>query len=204
MRKYILRILVMLFVFLSTSFANSAEETRITLRSSCMDLTSLQVQSIENIYIRGSIYSEGDVWMGFYGHSTIQHEYEVKSIGNDKVVIDHATGLMWHQSGTKKWMKWKAANKWVQVLNKKGYAGYNDWRLPTVDEAVSLLEPSKKNSWIYIDCVFNNKQIYIWTADTKDGYRGGTWLVGFNRGCVNSYSLFINDINFVRPVRALR
>jgi len=31
---------------------------------------------------------------GFYGHSTIKHDYVLKAIDNENVVIDHATGLM--------------------------------------------------------------------------------------------------------------
>ena len=80
---------------------------------------------------------------GFYGHGTIQHLYEVKTINDDKVVIDHATGLMWHQSGSERYLAWRRAIRWVEDLNVKAYAGYNDWRMPTLEEAALLLEPTK-------------------------------------------------------------
>ena len=38
--------------------------------------------------------------MGFSGHSTINHDYNLKTVGGDKVVVDNATGLMWHQGGS--------------------------------------------------------------------------------------------------------
>ncbi len=61
-----------------------------------------------------------------------QNDYDLKTMHGDKVVVDHASGLMWHQSGSDKYMTWKKAKSWVKKLNKTGYAGYRDWRLPTV------------------------------------------------------------------------
>lgn len=153
MRKYLLHILIISLVFLSMHVVYSAEEpssgsaSSINLRSSYRELSISQVQSIPNISIR-----EKNDW-GFYGHSTINHNYNLRSISNDKVVIDHATGLMWHQSGSEEYMNWELANHWLEQLNDEGYAGFNDWRLPTVEEAASLLESSKSND-LYIDPVF--------------------------------------------------
>ena len=136
-----------------------------------------------------------DEW-GFYGHSTINHSYEEKSINGDKVVIDHATGLMWHQSGSSNYMRWNSAKDWIRDLNRRGYAGYQDWRLPTLEEAVSLLEASRKND-IYIDPVFNNEQWGIWTGDRHDS--GGTWSVYFSLGNVR----WRVKNRYARPVRSL-
>ncbi len=135
----------------------------ICLRSTYKKLSVSQVQSMPNVSIR-----ENDEW-GFFGHSTINHDYNFKAVGGDVVVIANATGLMWHQSGTGHRMARDGANEWVEDLNSKGgYAGYHDWRLPTVDEAVSLLESSKKNGDLYIAPVFSSKQPYIWTGDKCD------------------------------------
>ncbi|MHC4320830.1 MAG: Lcl C-terminal domain-containing protein [Planctomycetota bacterium] len=136
---------------------------------------------------------------GFYGHSTIQHEYETKIIDDNKVVIDHATGLMWHPSGSYEYMKRKEIKKWIRGLNSKGYAGYYDWRVPTVEEASSLLEASEKNGNLYIDTAFDKKQRWIWTGDSCSS--GGMWRVYFDDGYVDW-----GDVSFlfVRPVRKTR
>ncbi len=78
-------------------------------------------------------------------------------------------------------MDWKMAEKWVKDLNNSGYAGYHDWRLPTVEEAASLLESSKKNRDLYIDPIFSNKLRWIWTGDKKIGSERA-WHVYFNHG----------------------
>ena len=139
-------------------------------------LSVFAVQSMPNISIRKKKH-----W-GFYGYSTIKHDYNLKMIRGDKVVVDKATGLMWHQSGTDDRMDWYEANERIEMLNSEGYAGYHDWRLPTVEEAVSLLEPSKKNGNLYIDPVFSKKQKYIWTGD-KCGSRAA-WDVCFRDGSI--------------------
>ena len=69
------------------------------LRSSYKKLSLSQVQLMPNVSIRVK-----DEW-GSYVHSTINHDYSLKTIGGDKVVVDDARGLMWHQSGSHKHMK---------------------------------------------------------------------------------------------------
>jgi hypothetical protein len=137
---------------------------------------------------------------GFFGHSTIRHSYNQKTISGNKVVVDNATELMWHQNGSDNYMNWDKAKEWVRTLNSWGYAGYHDWRLPTVEEAASLLESSKSNN-LYIDPVFSNKQEWIWTGDTRNGSEAA-WLVGFDVGGVFWGHVDDYDDCFVRPVRS--
>jgi hypothetical protein len=156
------------------------------LRSSYKKLTVSQVQSMSNISIRQKTSD------GFLGHSTINHIYESKSINGDKVVIDHATGLMWYQSDAEGVLGLDRAKAWVRSLS-RGYAGYHDWRLPTVEEAASLLESSKNAGNLYIDTVFDVTQSGIWTGDEEDNLlesrlsidgSEAAWLVDFRSGYV--------------------
>ncbi len=61
-----------------------------------------------------------------------------------KVVSDHASGLMWQQSGSSQTKNWAEAHDYVQEMNKGSYAGFSDWPLPTIEELASLLESVKK------------------------------------------------------------
>ena len=192
MRKHLLLyILTISFVYLSSPIMLAEERPHVTLRTTYMNLSLAQVQSMSNVSIR-----KKDNW-GFYGHSTIKHNYEKKSINGDSVVIDHATGLIWHQSGSNNYMQWNSARDWIRNLNRIGYAGYQEWRLPTLEEAVSLLEPGNKNN-LYIDPIFNNEQWGIWSGD-KYG-PGGDWSVYFSLGNVR----WRVKNRFVRPVISLK
>jgi len=194
MRKYLLHVLIISFVFL-LMLTTYAKEQRITLRSTYKDLTVPQVQSMLNMSIRKTRKD------GFFGHSTINHSYDLKSIDGDKVVIAHATGLMWHQSGSDNSMTWKQAKEWVENMNSLGHAGYNDWRLPTIEEAPSLLQFSKINSDLYIDPLFSIKQRHMWTGDVHGSEEA--WGMDISDAGV-LWSSIDDHSYFVRPVRSMK
>ena len=52
------------------------------------------------------------------------------------------------------------AKDWISELNKRGYAGYHGWLLPTVEEAMSLMERGERRG-LHIDSVFDKKQSWI-------------------------------------------
>ncbi len=128
----------------------------------------------------------------------LQHQYETSEQGGEKLVSDHATGLMWQQSGSSNSMTYAGAEKYVRELNAKKFAGCKDWRLPTLEEAMSLMEPAEKNNDLYIDPVFDKAQRLIWTADQKSA--GVAWSVYFYYGYCH-YSYVFND-SYVRAVRS--
>ena len=170
------------------------KDTKVLLRSSYSALSVPEIQSMPHVDIR-----EEMEW-GFYGHSNIQHKYETKTIGYDKVVIDHATGLVWHQNGSEKFMKKDKMAEWIDELNLQGYAGYKDWRLPTAEEAASLLEPEEKYGGLFVNTVFDKKQTWLWTGD--DYQSDSVWVISTCYGSV-FWSNF-NTYYSIRPVRSLK
>jgi hypothetical protein len=135
------------------------------------------------------------------GHG-FTNQFESKTIKHKKVVIDNTAGLMWQQSGSIHEINYKLANKWINKRNMTGYAGYNDWRLPTLEEAMNLMEPTKLNGALYIDPEFNAMQMRIWTADHLQGEWQGAWVVDFLNGVCHEYAFTNDPIAFVRAVRS--
>jgi hypothetical protein len=197
----LLYIIIISFVFLSSVSIHSAErnESKINLRPYCKIVSLSEVEELPGIVIR-----ERKLNQGFFGHSTINHDYEENIIEDDKVVIDHATGLMWHQSGSFKNISWKRAKKWVIKLNENGYAGFTDWRLPTLEETASLLEPSAENGNQFIDHIFDKTQSSVWTCDSNISSSSlsldRAWSVNFNYGLVSRNDI-MTERKKVRPVR---
>lgn len=90
--------------------------------------------------------------------------YDKKLNPNGKVVFDYASGLTWQQNGSDKPLEYYEAQEYIEALNSQQFAGYNDWRLPTLDEAMSLVEHRKNRDNLYINSEFTGGY-YIWTCD---------------------------------------
>jgi len=132
---------------------------------------------------------------GFLNH------YNMQRINGQKVVIDEATGLMWQQNGSGVYMNFRNAKERIRELNRKGLADYRDWRLPTVEEAMSLVEPEKSRNGLYIDSMFDRNQLWIWTSDqVKD--ESWTWVVDFKYGECLRFST--DRFSYVRAVRSVQ
>ena len=86
-----------------------------------------------------------------------------------------------------------------------GIAGYKDWRMPTVDEAASLLESSKMNGDLYIAPDFSDKEWWTWTGDKCEDGEGSeaAWGVHFYFGRVNWVNVNDECVS-VRPVRTMK
>lgn len=114
-----------------------------------------------------------------------------------KLVVDNATGLTWQKSGSDSTMVFDDARTYVELLNTASYGGYTDWRLPTLKEAMTLMEREVKSDGLYIDSVFDRRQRWIWTANKRTSDKAWA-LFFFNGDC--GYS----NLNLRYNVRAVR
>jgi serine/threonine protein kinase len=129
-----------------------------------------------------------------------KNDFEHKIINSDPVIIDNKTGLMWNPGGSSTEVEQKKILRWLKDLNSKQYAGYSDWRLPTLEEAASLLKRNKNNKGLYIDPLFSGDQKRIWTADSFEG--NNLWVVRFYTGIVLGSEGA--SVHFIRPVRSMK
>ena len=118
---------------------------------------------------------------------------ENSDLYND-IVSDKATGLMWIRFRSRDLRKpttFESAKKHVDRLNKLKFGGYNDWRLTTLEEAFTLLEPTKlENGEKYFDAVFYKptkhgnytSPFVIWTVSE---YRDKMWVFFYVEGAWN-------------------
>lgn len=78
------------------------------------------------------------------------------------------------------------AKKYIEKLNKDRFAGFSDWRLPTIPEPLSLVEKQKKEN-MYINQLVDAKQRSCGSMDNARPYNNmdnevGGWIVSFFRG----------------------
>ena len=88
---------------------------------------------------------------------------------NKEAVLDMETGLVWEQSPsttTSNWYVAKSHCRGITTGNRKG------WRVPTVEELSSLVDPSQENPALPIGHPFSNIQTgdtdVYWSSSTYD------------------------------------
>ena len=82
-----------------------------------------------------------------------------------ETVSDAATGLVWQRGGSEYALDWAEAKAYVEGLNVEGFGGASGWRLPTVDELVSVLSPPAEFTGHCLDPVFDQEKRLLWSAD---------------------------------------
>lgn len=101
------------------------------------------------------------------------------STGDPQVIIDQRTSLMWQRDGLDI-NSIRTMRKNIDEVNKNKFAGYSDWRLPTMEEAMSLMEPEKNFKDLYLKPCFSKEQPFIFVAAQRKP--GGYWFVDFKQG----------------------
>ena len=142
--------------------------------------------------------------------STVERQAAEQHIGGryidhgDGTITDTETGLMWKRclegleganckEGKVETYTWNEA---VERFKNVAYAGYSDWRLPTIDELTTLLHCSKgKNK--YNECndgserptikqqAFPNTSLWYWSGSPSADGSDYAWSVYFDYGNSN-------------------
>lgn len=150
---------------------------------------------------------------------TKQEVFKLEYIENDfedqgEVILDHATGLMWQKSGSDNYLPYEKAQSYIDELNQKQFGGYNDWRLPTISELMSLLEPEIRwlagtdrymSTNLYLNPIFDNKQRWCWSADKRplsEVYQDSAWCVSFHHKLVIWGGM--DGFSYIRGVREMK
>ena len=101
-------------------------------------------------------------------------------------ILDQNSGLLWQQADSyhelKKGMNWYQALEYIDLKNSEKFAGFDDWRLPTLMELKNLYDASrpvksKDNERIGLPELFRGGgSYYLWT-NTERG-RENAWYFG--------------------------
>jgi len=119
--------------------------------------------------------------------------------GDNLTVTDLTTGLMWQRSGSEI-NSIRTIQNWVEELNRTGFAGHDDWRLPTFEEALSLAMKTKNSKELYLHPCFSAAQPFVFTSDKREP--GGHWFIDYAQARVFWASGF-NPGGFGRVCRTI-
>ncbi len=127
----------------------------------------------------------------------------------DGTIYDSLTSLTWMLNDSRlnkdEEVTWDEADEYTEAFNKKSFAGKDDWRIPTIHEAVSLYDEEKQNKdfkggEIHIDPTFpSGPGNCTWTSETRGGE---AQIVFYLNGC--SYWYNKKDKTISHAVRLVR
>ncbi|RLB64264.1 MAG: hypothetical protein DRH04_11655, partial [Deltaproteobacteria bacterium] len=106
---------------------------------------------------------------------------------DDDTVTDTNTSLMWKRTTSTDSMTWEAALAYCQQLNVENFGGCNNWRLPNVNELLSLVDfgrtPTVDNSF-FLGSMWAN----FWSSTSYIFNTSNAWDVHLGFGVSYPYS----------------
>lgn len=93
------------------------------------------------------------------------------------IVTDNDTGLMWQDDTNANTIHrtWIGAINYCEGLS---LGGYSDWRLPNINELLSITDNTK--DYTNIKSGFTNiSYAWYWSSSTDTSYGRGAWVVSF-------------------------
>jgi hypothetical protein len=106
-------------------------------------------------------------------------ENSLVSSTSPEVIIDQRTSLMWQRDGLDI-NSIRTIQKKIEEVNNQNFAGFSDWRLPTMEEAMSLMEPEQNIKGVFLKLCFSKEQPFIFVAAQRKP--GGYWFVDYKQG----------------------
>jgi hypothetical protein len=113
----------------------------------------------------------------------------------DGTVLDTQTGLQWMRcafgqiwngttcSGRARRLSWFHIFEELNEYNRKGgFAGYRDWRLPNLDELMSLMMYELKQKINLHEFPNTPEDHWFWSSSYYDSSSYGAWYVNFSKG----------------------
>jgi hypothetical protein len=116
----------------------------------------------------------------------------------DETVTDWATGLMWTKKNLWGDCYQKLNERVHNEMNNNKFAGYSDWRVPTLEELLSIktIKPMSKgveytpNPVFFIDPIFAPPDLVLWSSDIILAKR----VRGYSQSCPSMWGRHENEI----------
>ena len=182
----------------SSGAASSLRILHLRSRPSTVEPQQLRQMLITYRFHHPADWSKYDLSPSISGD--FRHEYVAKELEGAQVLLDHATRLMWQRPDLLEEMNWAQASQHVAQLNARNYAGFSDWRLPSIEELASLMEGRKTESGLYLSPLFGSPPLWCWSVDRSPA-PGKVWFISFNSGGIQQHA--IENSAFVLAVRSL-
>lgn len=99
--------------------------------------------------------------------------------GDGLTVVDRKTNLMWQRGGLDI-TSIRSMLRNIEKLNQEGFAGFHDWRMPSMEEAMSIMASEQNEKGMYLATCFSKEQPFVFVG--KKRKPGGYWFVDYKQG----------------------
>ena len=125
----------------------------------------------------GSYFESGNLYVRCVRGSTMSlaSSFTSSMINGDEIITDSETGLIWQKTYDETEKKWSDALAYCENLT---YAGYSDWRLPNINELLSLVNYEEYDPASDFSDMPSKE---FWSSSTSD-YPPNAWYVNFMDG----------------------
>ena len=100
------------------------------------------------------------------------------NLNANDIVMDNETGLIWQDNSNIIKNDWNGAKSYCKNLT---LGGYSDWRLPNIDELMSITDKNRYNPAIK-DIFKNIKNSWYWSSSQVVSDSSRAWIVDFDDG----------------------
>ncbi|MBV5318138.1 MAG: protein kinase [Desulfobulbaceae bacterium] len=111
----------------------------------------------------------------------------------EETVLDRATGLIWQRQGTRYPVTFAGSHRYIEQLNRLNFNGCRQWRLPTVNELLSILPDIEPGHGAE---AFALTLHWVWSCDRHGHHE--SWYVNMDMGFAG-----VQDVNCLNHVRAV-
>jgi hypothetical protein len=118
------------------------------------------------------------------------------------IVTDASREIQWQDNNISAEMGWQDA---INGCESSMLGGYNDWRLPNINELRTIIDRSRDEPTVYSSFVYTGHGTLFssyWSSTTNSNNVNSAWVIGVWRGEVVSFEKSAKL--FVRCVRSKR
>lgn len=114
------------------------------------------------------------------GRPQVHAQHDFVLLPGPDLVLDRMTHLLWQRSGSPDPLEWPEARVYLDSLNARRHGGCSNWRLPTVQELFTLLNPFSFGGADCLDAPFDKGKNWLWSADRRSFF--AAWYVDAELG----------------------
>ena len=117
-----------------------------------------------------------------------------------RLLTDRTTGLVWQRGGAPLTLDWQRAREYVDQLNHTRLGGRGNWRLPSIEELITLLQPHPSGREMCLPPLFEPSPQGLWSCDRRT--YTSAWYIRLDLGFVGWLDLSCR--NGIKAVSSLR